>query len=237
MTTDAVTRRQFLSRFAGVGLTAAALATVPDVLKANGWYEQALAQEADVTLDTFNALAAMVWPGDDAYSVAQGETFDGPGAIAAEAGRLIKEALDFFVPAPDGAGSNDETLRISDATALAINNVAMTVSPGQPVFFPSHFARLSYADKLATWQRLEEDTREADVTGQLGVLQLLFGLLPGFVQFFGFSEGAVWDAASGTATARPVGWEHAGYLPGRTTGVEGHDELIGYWQGRTAADA
>lgn len=243
---DAMSRRQFLARFGGTALTAAAVSTLPELLRWKGWYDPAVAQEADVVLDTFNGLAAMVWPGDDAYSQAQGEATDRPGAIAANAGHHIREALDFFVPWPDGPGmSNDRTMPMSGGIASTINVVAATVDPiGTPAPFPSHFARLSFGSKVETWRRLEEETRNIDSSGMpepythsAGVLQFVFGVLPGFVQFFGFAEVDVWDTQSRTVSQRPVGWEHSGYL--REFGTqppEGNADFQGYYRGRRVAE-
>ncbi|MBW3657924.1 MAG: hypothetical protein KY457_04755 [Actinobacteria bacterium] len=237
-----LSRRQFLARAGGTVLTAAAIAAVPDLLTWRGWYDEAVAQEPDVVLDTFNGLAAMLWPGDDAYSEAQGVTTDGPGAIATNAGRHIREALDIFVPAPDGPGlANDGTVPLSGGIASMINVVATSVNPvGGTAPFPSTFARLSFDDKVETWRRLEEETRALDSSSMpepfahsSGVLQFVFGVLPGFVQFFAFSEIDVWDPAQRALTGRPVGWDHASYLEGLgTTTPEGWDEFLGYYQNR-----
>lgn len=244
---EAVSRRRFLAQLGGTALSAAAVAAVPDLLRWRGWYDAAIAQEPDVVLDTFQGLAALVWPGDDAYSQAQGEATDGPGAVAANAARHMVEALDGFVPAPDGPGplANDETVPLSGGIASMINVVAATVDPvGTAAPFPSTFARLAYADKIETWRRLEEETQALDSSDlpepfahSSGVLQFVFGVLPGFVQFFGFSEVDVWQPDTRTLAARPVGWDHARYLEGfGTTPPDGHDDLIGYYQGRRSVD-
>lgn len=238
-----LSRRAFLARFGGTAAAAAAVATVPDLLAWRGWYDEAVAQEPDVVLDTFNGLAAMLWPGDDVYSEAQGITTAGPGAIATDAGRHIREALDQFVPAPDGGGplTSDETVPLSGGIASMINVVAATVNPvGTPAPFPSTFARLGLDDKVETWRRLEEETQALDSSSMpepfahsSGVLQFVFGVLPGFVAFFAFSEIDVWDPTTRSLTSRPVGWDHARYLEGLgTTPPEGWDELIGYYGGR-----
>lgn len=238
---DPLTRRTFLRRLGGTTLSAAAVATVPDLLRWKGWYDPAVAQEADVVLDTFNGLAAMVWPGDDAYSQAQGEATDGPGAVAARAGHHIREALDFFAPAPDQPTANDDTAPLSGGIASVINVVASSVDPlGGPAPFPSTFARLSFVDKIETWRRLEEETRDIDASGMpepfthsAGVIQFVFGVLPGFVQFFAFSEIDEWDADARAIAQRPVGWDHAGYLTEfGTDPPEGWDDLEGYYGGR-----
>lgn len=240
-----LTRRRFLAQLGGTAITAAAVAAMPDLLRWKGWYDPAVAQEPDVVLDTFNGLAAMVWPGEDPYSTAQGEATGRPGAIAARAGFHIREALDGFVPAPDQPVENDGTVPLSGGVASVINAVAATVDPvGGPAPFPSLFARLSFADKVETWRRLEEETRELDASvlpapfaGSSGALQLVFGLLPGFVQFFGFAETDVVDPATRTLRQRPVGWDHAGYLTEfGTTPPDGWDDLLGYFEGRRKAE-
>lgn len=241
-----LSRRSFLLRFGGTAVTAAAIAGLPELLRIRGWYDEASAQEASVTLDTFNGLAAMVWPGDDSYSISQGESTGRPGALAADAGRHIMEALDIFVPAPDGGGlANDDTVPLSHAIASAINAVATSVNPvGNGGTFPSAFARLAFADKVEAYRRLEEDTQALDssslpepLSHSAGVVQFVFGVLPGFVQFFAFSEIDVWDPVAGGVTRRPVGWDHSGYLAEfGTTPPEGHADLIGYYGNRRAAD-
>lgn len=232
-----LTRRGFLSRFGGTAAASAAIYALPEVLRIRGWWSAAYAQEADLVLDTYNGLAAMLWPGNDPYSVAQGESTDAPGAIAANAGRHIMAALDGFVPQPDTpAGSNDNTAPLSASIASAIGSVALTVNPlAANGAFLSPFARLSYAEKAETWRVLEEETQTVSVpdsTHSAGVLQFVFGVLPGFVQFFAFSEIDVFDPATRTLTRRPVGWDHSGYLGTALEPPEGWDELRGYYQDR-----
>jgi hypothetical protein len=126
---------------------------------------------------------------------------------------------------------------LSGSVASAMNSVALTVNPAATGGgFSSPFARLSFAEKAAVWRILEQDTRQAtdhDPTHSLGVLQFLFGVLPAFVGFFAFSEIDVFDPATRTLTRRPVGWDHGGYLGTRTDPVEGWDDFLGYYQGRT----
>ncbi|MEA2308774.1 MAG: hypothetical protein QOI65_1060, partial [Thermoleophilaceae bacterium] len=81
---------------------AAALAQVPAFLARQGWLEQALAAESDVTRDTMNALAAFVVPGPDEYSKAQGESSKTPGGIAARTPEAVIELLDRFVGTSEG---------------------------------------------------------------------------------------------------------------------------------------
>ena len=239
-------RRAFLGRAMSATVGTAVLTGLPEVLRIHGWYDTAVAQEPDVVLDTFNGLAAMVWPGDDPYSDAQGQVAERPGAIAANAGRHIMEALDGFVPAPDADGlSSDETVPLSAGVAGGMNSTALSVNPvaaGGALLSP--FSRLTFAEKAETWRVLEEETQALDssslpepLTHSAGVLQFVFGVLPGFVQFFAFSEIDVFDDASRTLSQRPVGWDHARYLEGvGTTPPEGSAELIGFYQDRTAVN-
>ncbi|MBW3662272.1 MAG: hypothetical protein KY469_04155 [Actinobacteria bacterium] len=231
-----LSRRAFIRRVSGTFAAAGVVATAPDLLRW-GARSDAAAQTPDIVLDTFRGFAAMVFPGDDDYSVAQQEATDGPGAVAAGAAEAIIAGLDFFVPAPDQPVPNDETLALSQLAAGGMNSVALTVNPAAAGgAFPSPFARLSFDEKIETWRVLEEDTRQATVTDDLASVQLLYGLLPGFVQFFAFTELSAWDPQARALTGRPVGWEHAGYQPGRTVPVEGWDEFKGYWADRRAAD-
>jgi len=232
-----LTRRDFLARFGGVTVASAAVYALPEVLGRRGWWSAAYGEDADLVLDTYNGLAAMMWPGDDPYSVAQGEWNNRPGAIAANAGRHTMIALDGLVPQPSTAlRHNGDTVPLSGSVASAINTVALAVNPAATGgAFPSPFARLAFADKAAVWRTLEEDTRQVsdrDPTHSVGVLQFVFGVLPAVVQFLAFSEIDVFDPATRTLTRRPVGWDHCGYLGTRPEPVEGCDEFQGYYQNR-----
>jgi hypothetical protein len=236
-----LTRRDFLAYFGGLTAASAAVYALPEVLGSRGWWSAAYAEDADLILDTYNGLAAMLWPGDDAYSVAQGEWNDRPGAIAANAGRHTVAALDSLLPEPyTELHSDRRRVPLSGSIASAINSVALTVDPAPTGgAFPSPFARLSFADKAAVWRILEEDTRqvtELDPGHSLGVLQFVFGVLPAFVNFLAFSEIDVYDPTTRTVSRRPVGWDHCGYLGQRTEPVEGWDDFLGYYQGRTEVE-
>ena len=231
-----LSRRDFLAYFGGLTVASAAVAALPEALRGQGWWSAAYADEADIVLDTYNGLAAMLWPGDDAYSVAQGEWNDRPGAIAANAGHHLVVALDGLVPPPSVPLGSKHSVPLSGAVASAINTVALEVNPAAVAgSFPSPFARLAFADKAAVWRTLEEDTRrvsERDPTHSLGVLQFVFGVLPAFVQFFAFSEIDVFDPATRILVRRPVGWDHCGYLGTSLEPVEGWDDFQGYYQDR-----
>ena len=232
-----LTRREFVTSLGGLAAATVAVAALPEVLGRRGWWSAAYANDADVVLDTYNGLAAMLWPGNDTYSVAQGEWNERPGAIAANAGRHTMVALDGLLPEPYTEFHSDRgQVPLSGSIASAINSVALTVNPaamGGP--FPSPFARLPFADKAAVWRILEEDTRqvaELQPGHSLGVLQLVFGVLPGLVNFFAFSEIDVFDPAARTVSRRPIGWDHGGYLGERTEPVDGWDDFLGYYDGQ-----
>ena len=232
-----LTRREFVSSLGGLAAATVAFAALPQVLGRRGWWSPAYANDADVVRDTYNGLAAMLWPGNDAYSIAQGEWNDRPGAIAAAAGRHTMETLDGLLPEPYTELHSDRSrVPLSGSIASAINSVALAVNPastGGP--FPSPFARLAFADKAAVWRVLEEDTRrvtELDPGHSVGVLQFVFGVLPALVNFFAFSEIDVYDPATRTVSRRPVGWDHCGYLGERTQPADGWDDFLGYYQGR-----
>ena len=232
-----LSRRDFLAYFGGLTAASAAVWALPEVLGSHGWWSPAYGEDVDVVVDTFNGLTAMLWPGNDAYSVAQGEWNDRPGAIAANAGRHLMVALDGLVPQPyTELPVERHFVPLSGSVASAINTVALTVNPAAARgAFLSPFASLSLAGKAAVWRTLEEDTRQVadrDPTHSVGVLQFVFGVLPGLVLFFAFSEIDVFDPDTRTLVRRPVGWDHCAYLPGRMEPVEGWDDLQGYYQDR-----
>jgi hypothetical protein len=156
-----LTRRDFLAHFGGLAAATTAIHALPGVLGERGWWSAAYARDGDLVLDTYNGLGAMMWPGNDAYSVAQGEWNDRPGAIAAAAGRHLMAALDGLVPQPYMIRRDPrDTVPLSGSVASAINTVALRVNPAaKGGGFPSPFARLSFADKAAVWRIVEDDTR------------------------------------------------------------------------------
>jgi hypothetical protein len=96
-------RRQFLARVGVLGATAAVLG--PSAFRAPSALAQASTLNpvlAELARDTINGLSAFVVPGNDAYSVAQGVSVNGPGAIAARTPDFLLSSADFFVPLPDG---------------------------------------------------------------------------------------------------------------------------------------
>ncbi len=138
---------------------------------------------------------------------------------------------------------SDEALPLSVVVALLLNVLATQVNPlatNGP--FLSPFARLHLDDKCRAFELLEGP--DADLVALLdrnvpeplassisGLLRFLGGALLEFSTFGAYNEAAVYDPETQTLTDRPVGWELAGYQPDGV--VDGWDEFIGYYDGRT----
>jgi hypothetical protein len=181
-----VSRGTFLHRAGALGL-AAALAELPTVLGQRGLLDQALAQPRDLTTDTLNGLAAFVLPGDDPYSVAQGQSHAGRGAIAAHMVPALINALDGYLPptTPVAAGGS---LSASDGVATLLNDYAQQVNPAAAGGgFASVFARLRFAEKAEVFRRFESDPSLAD-----SELRFVAGILPRFAAFL--AHGLMRDA-------------------------------------------
>lgn len=222
---EVLSRRRFLER-AGLSTLAVALGQLPSALESKGLLEVARAQGPDMTADTLSGLVAFVFPGDDEYSVAQGESAPGPGGIAAGGVAALSAGLDAFVPA-GALGSAGLTVPASGGVATLLNRYAAETNPGaNRGGFQSHFARLSFAEKAEVMQRFEADPNWAGTE-----FRFVAGILPGFVAFTAFSEAGVFDAAERRLTARPVAWELARYAGP----AEGHRQLRGYWKGHRRA--
>lgn len=220
-----LTRRSFVERAGLTGL-AVALAQLPALLDAKGLLADALAQSGDVTEDTLSGLIAFIFPGDDDYSKAQGDTVQGPGGLGAGTLPVFIRNLDAFVPvAVPGAGT--QTLPASGGVATLLNQYALDVNPAASSgSFASPFARLSNAEKAAALQRFE-----ADPSWDNTEFKFVSGILPGFVAFLSWSEGGVIDPATRQPKSAPVGWKVSNY----TGPAEGHAELRGYYHSHRSA--
>lgn len=214
-------RRDVLQRGALVGL-AAMLAPLPGLLGAKGLSGTALAQSADLTLDTLNGLLAFLVPGNDEYSKQQGESTGRPGGVGANVAQTFVYDLDQFVPAVV-FGSTGAAVPSSGGVASLLNGYALQVNPAATGPFPSPFARLSFTDKAEVLRRLESDLEDT-----AGELAFVAGILPGFATFLAFSEAGVFEPATGTLSGQPVGWQLTGYA-GQS---DGWPEFRGYYQGR-----
>jgi hypothetical protein len=218
-----VSRRAFLQR---AGLFAGALASVDLValLDKKGLLATARAQSADLTVDTLSGLIAFVVPGNDPYSVAQGEKANGPGGIAAGGVEALIAGLDRYVPVTTLGG--DQSLPASGGVAALLNQYALRVNPAAANGgFPSPFARLKFEEKAKVFELFEGDP-ELEGTE----VRFVAGILPGFSSFVSFSEAGV-RKADRTLSKRPVGWNIAHY----GGPAEGHAELKGYYRGHRKA--
>jgi hypothetical protein len=219
-----VSRRRFLQH-GGMLALATALAELPALLDARGLLETAAAQSPDLTHDTLSGLVAFALPGDDAYSVAQGESFAGPGGVAAGAPGAMIRNLDQYIPVFTGPG--ETAIPASAGVAAGLNDYALTVNPAAAAgAFPSPFARLTFAEKVEALRRFESEPAAANTE-----LRFVGAILPGFAAYLAMSEAPYWDRSSRTMTAKPLAWEITQYRgPTDIT-----DELIGYWKGHRKA--
>lgn len=239
LASSTLTRRQFLVR---CGLLAA-LAEVPELLAVSKW-SPAHAQSPDLVRESLNGLVAFVLPGDDPFSVAQGQSAAGAGGVAAGATQAVIDVLDHVIPAPDTALANDQTVPLSAAVAGLLDAVGVLVNPlallaGSGPFL-SPFARLSFTDKARVLQMLEGlDLPDAvlpqPLTRVSGNLSYLFAILPSLVAFCSAGEAGVFEPATKSLRTRPVSWQLSNHRPNGPT--EGWDEFKGFYQGRRKATA
>ncbi|WP_405057284.1 hypothetical protein OG474_31710 [Kribbella sp. NBC_01505] len=138
---------------------------------------------------------------------------------------------------------SDEALPLSLPIAMLLNLMATQVNPlavNGPHLSP--FARLTYAEKASAFELIEKT--DADLVALLdvqfpeplkasvsGLLKFVGGALIEFGTFGAYSEYAVFDPKTRTLKKRPVSWQLSGYQPDGP--VEGWDDFIGYYQGRT----
>jgi hypothetical protein len=135
---------------------------------------------------------------------------------------------------------NNQAIPLSSLFALTLNFLATTVNPasahGQ---FLSPFARLSFDEKASAFEMFEKPDPDmvamidANLSEPLhesvsGLMRFAAGALLEFAAFGSYSEFGVFDAATRTVSKRAVGWDLSKYQPG----VDGWDELKGYYQGR-----
>jgi hypothetical protein len=214
-----LSRRTFLYN-AGV-LTAVATAA-PGLLRGlfdrhtdRAWDTAVAASEPDLVRDTFNGLVAFIVPGNDVYSEHQYEQQseippEKDGGIAANVTGVLINSVDLLLPIPSFSG----------IVADILNGVALNIDPDAPGEdqFQSHFARLSFINKVEVFKVMEGDPG----------LEALGAFLPFLVALLCYSEAGVFNVETRTVTGQPVGWAISGY-----DGVaDGRDELIGYFQNR-----
>jgi hypothetical protein len=216
-----LSRRAFMERAGGVAL-GAALAQLPFALDARGLLPVARAQSANLVEDTFNALLAFTSPGNDEYSRHQGDATQRDGGVASGASRVLIANLDRYVHA-SVLGAFGESVPASSGVAALLNHYAAQANPLATGPFPSHFARLSMAEKADVFRRWEADPSWGESS-----MRAVVGVLIGYSTFLSWSEAGVYDPARRVPARRPVGWENSGY----DGPAEGRPELKGYYKGR-----
>lgn len=146
---------------------------------------------------------------------------------------------------------NDETLPASIVIALLLNVTATILTPwalwrrnGRQ----APFAKLSYREKARVFRDFERPNPKIilalggrysgalvnELNNLIKYLTMAMLALPADGTF---SEQQVFDPATRTLRARPLGWDLSNYLPGRTDAPDGHDEFLGYYQGRQEVTA
>ncbi|GAA5108525.1 twin-arginine translocation signal domain-containing protein [Nocardia iowensis] len=155
--------------------------------------------------------------------------------LSPEQGRRIDQSLGYMY--------SDRILPLSVLVMLALNFGAVLVAPGTLVGpLGSPFARLSLRDKCRVLELLERPIPELVSIVDRGLPAPLRGSGTGFLRFAGglvlesaafsvHSEMEMFDPRTRTVSGRPPSWELTGYRPDGL--VDGHPELIGYYQGRT----
>jgi hypothetical protein len=213
---DPISRRELLQRS---GLLAAAIA-LGGAAGAQRFIEEAVAAiDDDLKRDTLLALGAFILPGNDRYSVHQGVSADGPGAVDSGAIDELIRSLDLFLPPPLTA------VPMSGGTALLLNQYALDVRQTAAVGpFPTPFANLSFQEKGEVFRRFEADNAANEAIPEL---KFVAGILPTFTAFIYTSEAGRFDPVTRKLTGTPVSWSMSRY----TGPHDGHKELRGYYRG------
>ncbi|MFG3619323.1 hypothetical protein [Nocardia sp. NPDC047654] len=159
--------------------------------------------------------------------------------VSPEQGRTIDQALGYVY--------SDRTLPLSVLVALVLTFGALLVAPGSLVGpLGSPFARLSLRDKCRVIELVERPLPELVSLIDGGLPGPLRGSGTGFLRFAGgillegtafgvYSELEMFDPVTRDVAGRPPSWDLTGYRPDGL--VEGHPDLIGYYQGRTEVPA
>src|SRR5262245_30388701 len=206
-------RREFLTHAGRLAGAAAVLRPFTPSFNQRSAMADSTAED-DLLRDTLNGFVAFVVPGPDEYSVAQGVSTPEPGGVDAHATDVLIGALNLSAPfAPNFAST----------VAGILNEIASQVNPAATGPFPSHFARLSFAEKAAVLSVMEG----------LEPLKPLAGVLPAAAAFITYSEAPVFDPVARTVTGQPIGWSLSHY-----DGVaDGRNDFQGYFRHRRTAKA
>jgi hypothetical protein len=184
-----LTRESILERAGLLGLSSA-LAELPGHLAREGLADRTRKAARGYVDDTLAGLVAFVLPGDDDFSIAQGESHPAPGGVSYGTVPLLHEAFDHFGP------------QAASGVAVLLNEYAAAVDPAcrRGRRFRGPFARLSHAQKAEALRRFEADPRLAS-----NDLRFAARILPGFVAFIAFSRAGVYAPSQHAVTRRVVG--------------------------------
>ncbi|HEX8648074.1 MAG TPA: hypothetical protein VF715_14360 [Thermoleophilaceae bacterium] len=218
--TGELSRRELLQRAAFLTAATYALSLAP-AEKALALLDAA-SEVNPLVQETYLGLAAYVFPGNDAYSVKQGVTADGPGGVDTRAMPAFLDALDKYLPA---SALTHEGLPLGPAAAAVLNGFALQVDPGSAGGpFPAPFANLTLQNKNEVFRQLEA---EATFSEAIPEINFLAGVIITFAAEMFYSEAGHFDRRTRRFEGEPVGWKLSGY--GGPS--DGHAELRGYYQG------
>ncbi|MDV7999908.1 hypothetical protein [Rhodococcus sp. IEGM 1408] len=154
-------------------------------------------------------------------------------------GRRIDQVLGYVY--------SDRVLPLSLPVALLLNLGALLANPGSLVGpLGSPFSRLSLADKCRVLAGIEGPVPELVSILDAALPVPLRASASGFLRFAGgillegtafgtYSEMNNYNPVTKQVEPRPVPWDLTGYRPGGL--VDGHPELLGYYQDRTEVPA
>jgi hypothetical protein len=211
-----LSRRDFVARSGLVGL-AVVFAPLRTVVRQRGWVAGETA-EPSLIRESLDGLAAYVVPGSDTFSVAQGVSASGPGAVAARATDGFIEVVDALAPVT-APGNSATVAGVLDALAGQLN------THNSKSGFRSQFAGLSFDRKHAVFAKLERDPAEA--------LRYLAAVAPALMALLTYSEYGVLDRRTRRLRGTPVGWRISHY----GGAADGHDELRGYYRPPAGSNA
>ncbi len=194
------------------------------------------------------------WPkdiGNSILSALAGALSDSAGSIPLGVAILLKPVevtiLNAIDKKLDGLIGDSEVIPLGHVFSLILNITATMVNPltinGGHI---SAFSRLNMGEKAQVFQRLE--TGEPSISDLIGdrlsakenafLPDLMATFIRSLLQLAAFGSMSEWhalDKNTKTLTQIPIGWQLSNYLPNGP--VEGHDDLLGYWQGRSEIDA
>ncbi len=178
-----------------------------------------------------------------AYSDAAGPLPVGVASLLSPIEQWVMSRLDQHV---DKLLEDTTHAPLAGVFALLLNVLASSVNPFATGLQLSPFARLSWQEKARVFEKFETElpdiiaTIAAQLSGSMdeniaGLIRFAAGAMLQFAAFGTYSEWQVYDSDNGQLNDRPVGWDLSNYM--QQGPVEGWDDFLGYYQGRTEANA